>query len=645
MARKIMRVKNAAGVSKTSITAFSALKLTNEVSTLPTLEFEVHKDATGANGLEVEGFVSFPVYVGETVVWDYVIKDIKYSNGYFSVFAVQDAEAIKNTPFPFYDVEGRLSAFIRDLNSAMSGQGWIFALGGSSDIGSRKCIVDENTTVWGAVTSLAEQVGARWVIEQRAQTSVPVTAVVFYAADDWPKTSSIRLFEDVNLKDFEKEYSTDGVITKICPIGKDGLLLDGTKQQRMTVPSEANWITDTSKFNKIVPAWVKFDDVETTAELRTQAQAYLQTVNSPFVSYSITALDLRRLTGSTLWPQLDVGTYVEFLDKSNNVVVSSQICKVELDLLNPENNTVEISNVAQSFISSAAAERTQLANTTKIANEALALAKEGGGGGGSTSWANITGKPSTFPPSSHTHTKAEITDFAHTHTKSQITDFAHNHDERYYTETEIDNKIDGLKDDIDDKQDKITSSNKLAYSLLSGTPTIPTTTSELTNNSGFINQRELDNALDSKQDTLVSGVDIKTVNNQSLLGSGNIDIQGGGGSGADYVTEVGASGIWQWRKWNSGKIECWGNQSFSSIALTTQKAGGVYTNNTWAAYSFNLPDNLFTDSPLLFCSVNSNGYTQCQAISTSTTAVSMRMWSSYSATVTNVNVRLLVIGQ
>ena len=34
----------------------------------------------------------------------------------------------------------------------------------------------------------------------------------------------------------------------------------------------------------------------------------------------------------------------------------------------------------------------------------------------------------------------------------------------------------------------------------------------------------------TKQDTLVSGENIKTVNNQSLLGSGNITIQGGGGA-------------------------------------------------------------------------------------------------------------------
>ena len=42
---------------------------------------------------------------------------------------------------------------------------------------------------------------------------------------------------------------------------------------------------------------------------------------------------------------------------------------------------------------------------------------------------------------SHNHVKADITDFAHTHTKSEITDFSHTHDDRYYTESEIDEKF------------------------------------------------------------------------------------------------------------------------------------------------------------------------------------------------------------
>lgn len=46
---------------------------------------------------------------------------------------------------------------------------------------------------------------------------------------------------------------------------------------------------------------------------------------------------------------------------------------------------------------------------------------------------------------------------------------------------------------------------------------------------------ETKSILNDKQDTLVSGTNIKTINNESLLGSGNITIQGGGGGAVDSV--------------------------------------------------------------------------------------------------------------
>ena len=39
---------------------------------------------------------------------------------------------------------------------------------------------------------------------------------------------------------------------------------------------------------------------------------------------------------------------------------------------------------------------------------------------GSVAWGNVTGKPSTYTPASHTHTKSQITDFSHTHSKSEV---------------------------------------------------------------------------------------------------------------------------------------------------------------------------------------------------------------------------------
>ena len=103
----------------------------------------------------------------------------------------------------------------------------------------------------------------------------------------------------------------------------------------------------------------------------------------------------------------------------------------------------------------------------KVTWEAFYNSGGGGGGGGDvTIVSNWTLNPSDSRVPSEKLTKNTLD------TKSDI---GHTHDDRYYTETEV------------------------------------------------------DTALLIKQDLLVSGTNIKTINNESILGSGNITIQGGGG--------------------------------------------------------------------------------------------------------------------
>ena len=52
----------------------------------------------------------------------------------------------------------------------------------------------------------------------------------------------------------------------------------------------------------------------------------------------------------------------------------------------------------------------------------------------------------------------------------------------------------------------------------------------ITDDKDLTTKKYVDDADAAKQDTLVSGTNIKTINNQSLLGSGNISISGGTGS-------------------------------------------------------------------------------------------------------------------
>lgn len=69
----------------------------------------------------------------------------------------------------------------------------------------------------------------------------------------------------------------------------------------------------------------------------------------------------------------------------------------------------------------------------------------------------------------------------------------------------------------------------------------------------------------------------------------------------DYIVEEGTSGIWSYRKWNSGIAECWCYTSTSSLTWTAYMASPsvnpyLYYSSGW---SFNLPFTLTNTSYVL----------------------------------------------
>lgn len=71
----------------------------------------------------------------------------------------------------------------------------------------------------------------------------------------------------------------------------------------------------------------------------------------------------------------------------------------------------------------------------------------------------------------------------------------------------------------------------------------------------------------------------------------------------DFVVETGTSGIWTYRKWNSGIVECWGKYSVSDIACTTA-LGSMYRTAVFQPSSF--PFTI--SSPYVFADYESAGY-------------------------------------
>lgn len=110
----------------------------------------------------------------------------------------------------------------------------------------------------------------------------------------------------------------------------------------------------------------------------------------------------------------------------------------------------------------------------------------------------------------------------------------------YYTKTEADGLLD-TKLDVS-AYTPTDLSNYYTKSETSGATEISTALASKADTATTYTKTETDNAITAatsmKQDTLVSGTNIKTINNQSILGEGNIEIQGGGGGSITIDTSL-----------------------------------------------------------------------------------------------------------
>ncbi|MDD7411273.1 phage tail protein [Fusobacterium gastrosuis] len=145
-------------------------------------------------------------------------------------------------------------------------------------------------------------------------------------------------------------------------------------------------------------------------------------------------------------------------------------------------------------------------------------------------WNNVSGKPSAFPPSTHSHTKAQITDFAHTH------------DDRYFTEAEVNTKFNSKHLEIVGKD----------YGGILNTAGAKTAGKTYFDN----NTKKLFLCKNNNSDTSANVNNYIALDNNSLLDRlENLK---------SFVIESGTNSYGSYRKYNDGFIEQWGEDSFET---------------------------------------------------------------------------------
>ena len=236
-----------------------------------------------------------------------------------------------------YVVDKNCNAALDHLNAATDTESPFTMLSNITTVNSYRCV---RKTLYEAIQTVLERWGGHLV---RDGWNISVM-------DHIGQDNGVTVRYAKNLKNISVEENWDSVVTKLLPVGKDGILLnavDGSAD--IYVYSDTQYdipYTKTVSFeqDEISEEDYKNSDGETDeaayiaaliADLRTQAQIYVEQNSLPEINYTLNA-NIDHIS--------DVGDVIEVIDERLNVSLITNLIAFEWDCITGQYVTLEFGN-------------------------------------------------------------------------------------------------------------------------------------------------------------------------------------------------------------------------------------------------------------------------------------------------------------
>lgn len=230
-----------------------------------------------------------------------------------------------------YVVEKNCGDALDHLNSATDTPSPFTTLSDIPAVASYRCV---RKSLYEAVQTVLERWGGHLV---RDGFSIQVRSSI-------GTDNGVTVRYRKNLKEITCTENWDNVVTKLLPVGKDGILLNAVEHGTdLYVYSEIQYpipYTKTVSFNQDHIAEEDYGDADSyrralTDDLRVQAQAYVDKNSVPQVNYTLKA-NLEKIT--------DIGDTVEVLDERLGIRLLTQVISYTYDCIAREYTEVEFGN-------------------------------------------------------------------------------------------------------------------------------------------------------------------------------------------------------------------------------------------------------------------------------------------------------------
>ena len=278
--------------------------------------------------------LAFECYI-RTDLNEYVIKEINVQGSESGVEWVQvvckvNLEDLKGHVISNFETVAQLSE--DSANLALAGTGWIV---GHCDEFKLRTVRKAQCSVYDVLTEITTAYKCEIIYNAVAKT------VTIHQKQGAERGSYFA--EQLNLKTLNIQGNTNGFITRLIPIGRDGLGIT-------SVNAGYEYVSNYQYSTKILTGyWVdnRYTDAQALME---DAIARLDFLSKPYKAYSANIIDLANVSDE--WEILDfaLGDLITLLSESYNVREYQRIIKVSRYPEEPEKSKVEIANKTSSLV-------------------------------------------------------------------------------------------------------------------------------------------------------------------------------------------------------------------------------------------------------------------------------------------------------
>ena len=155
------------------------------------------------------------------------------------------------------------------------------------------------------------------------------------------KDAGVYFINDINLKQLNVDTHTHKYITRVIPIGKDGLTIE-------SVNNGKNYLENKSYSNKNIYGIWQSDKHDNPQALKADAKRFLDEMAVPYETYEVVVDDLYALKGYAEF-KYGLGDIVTIIDGDTETRIQQRIIQRTYNLLEPDKDTIHIANKDATF--------------------------------------------------------------------------------------------------------------------------------------------------------------------------------------------------------------------------------------------------------------------------------------------------------